>query len=171
MKKEISYLGMAESIRRLTEPAVHSAISALDLSQGSRGLDAGCGVGNHTLWLAEEASPGGHVTGVDISEESIRRAKKALRPEDLQESVSFLCADLRSLPFGSGVFDWAWCADTLWIGPEPLGLPAAEPLSILNELGQGSEAWRDRRPAVLVVPKAFARLPAPGVQAERHMRG
>jgi ubiquinone/menaquinone biosynthesis C-methylase UbiE len=134
LKTEISYLNMAESVHRLTEPAVRSAISALNLPKGSQGLDAGCGVGDHTLWLAESVSPAGQVTGVDISEECIQQAEKASRPGDLEGEDSFLCADLRSLPFDGGVFDWTWCADTLWVGPESSGLPISDPSSILNEL-------------------------------------
>ena len=65
-KVEVSYLDMAAWVHRLTEPAIRSAIHALQLPAGSRGLDAGCGVGTHTLWLAETVSPSGHVTGVDI---------------------------------------------------------------------------------------------------------
>jgi ubiquinone/menaquinone biosynthesis C-methylase UbiE len=134
LKIEISYLSMAASIHQLTEPAIRSAIFALNLPKGSQGLDAGCGVGDHTLWLAETVSPGGHVTGVDISEECISQAENASRAADLEESASFQFADLKDLPFDDNVFDWAWCADALWIGPESLGLPAADPSVILNEL-------------------------------------
>jgi ubiquinone/menaquinone biosynthesis C-methylase UbiE len=63
----VSYPGIATWIHRVTEPAIRSAIRALELPPGSRGLDAGCGVGTHTLWLAEATSPDGYVTGIDIS--------------------------------------------------------------------------------------------------------
>jgi ubiquinone/menaquinone biosynthesis C-methylase UbiE len=134
LKQEISYLSMAASIHRLTEPAIRSAIGALSLPTGSRGLDAGCGVGDHTLWLAEAVSPGGHVTGIDISGECVSRAKNASRAADMEESVYFQCADLKNLPFDDDVFDWAWSADTLWIGPKSSGLPAVDPSPILSEL-------------------------------------
>ena len=52
---------------RLIEPAVRSAIRELQLPPGSRGLDAGCGIGDTTLWLVEALSPAGHVTGMDVS--------------------------------------------------------------------------------------------------------
>ena len=38
---------------RLREPVLRSAIQALQLPPGSRGLDAGCGVGLQALLLAE----------------------------------------------------------------------------------------------------------------------
>ena len=34
---------------------------------GSLGLDAACGNGDHSLWLAEAVSPNGQVVGLDIS--------------------------------------------------------------------------------------------------------
>ena len=88
-KVEVSYLDMAGWIHRVTEPAIRSAIRALQLPSGSRGLDAGCGVGTHTLWLAEAISPDGHVTGIDISPESLSHAEGTARRHGLAEQVSF----------------------------------------------------------------------------------
>lgn len=55
----VSYLEMAAWVHRITEPAIRSAIRALELPPASRGLDAGCGIGTHTVWLAEAISPDG----------------------------------------------------------------------------------------------------------------
>jgi len=55
----------------LRDPAIRQAIRALELPEGSRGLDAGCGIGSHTLLLAEVVGPGGHVTGLDLSAELV----------------------------------------------------------------------------------------------------
>ena len=136
MSQEVSYLGMAKSVHKLTEPAIRSAIGALNLPAGSRGLDAGCGVGNHTLWLAAAVSPGGHVTGVDISNECISMAETAKSSTDLAEKVSFQYGDYSDLPFDHDSFDWAWCADALWVGPKSQGMPAEDPLSVLKELSR-----------------------------------
>ena len=67
---------MAAGLHRVTKPAVRSAIRALPLPAGSRELDVGCGIGTHTLWLAEAVSPEGHVTGIDISSEYLTYAKQ-----------------------------------------------------------------------------------------------
>ena len=114
MKVEVSYLGMAAWVHRVTEPAIRAAIRALRLSPGSRGLDAGCGVGTHTLWLAEAVSPAGHVTGVDISPDCLAHAEEVASKTELAEQVSFQHGDLNHLPFDASAFDWAWNADTLW---------------------------------------------------------
>lgn len=131
---EISYLVMGDLINRLTETAVRSAIRGLQLPPGSRGLDAGCGIGNHTLWLAEAVSPGGHVTGVDISEECIARAQETARKSKAGEQVSFQIEDISKLPFENDSFDWLWSADTLYLWLMGTGGLAEVSLPLMSEL-------------------------------------
>jgi ubiquinone/menaquinone biosynthesis C-methylase UbiE len=121
---------------RLIEPAIRSAIQGLHLRPGSRGLDAGCGIGSHTSWLAEAVSPDGHVTGVDISPELLIHAEEIASKGGLRKQVSFQRGDLNKLPFGDDSFDWAWSKDTLWPGPKEMGCPAEDPLPLLNELAR-----------------------------------
>lgn len=128
MKSKVGYLDMAAWIHRVTEPAVRSAIRALQLPAGSQGLDAGCGIGTHTLWLAEAISPGGLVTGVDISREHLARAEETARESGLAAHVSFQFGDVGDLPCDDDAFDWAWSADTLW----PVG--GKDPLPLVREL-------------------------------------
>jgi demethylmenaquinone methyltransferase/2-methoxy-6-polyprenyl-1,4-benzoquinol methylase len=128
MKGEVSYLNMAAWMHRVTEPAVRSAIRALQLPAGSRGLDAGCGIGTHTLWLAEAVSPGGHVTGIDISREHLARAEETAAKNGLAARVSFQFGDMGDLPFDDNTFDWVWNADTLW----PVG--GKDPRPLVREL-------------------------------------
>jgi ubiquinone/menaquinone biosynthesis C-methylase UbiE len=115
---------MAAWVHHVTEPAVRSAIRALELPARSRGLDAGCGIGTHTLWLAEAVSPGGHVLGIDISSECLAHAEETASKSALAERVLFQYGDMGDLPFDDDVFDWAWNADTLWpvAGKDPLPL-------------------------------------------------
>ena len=124
MKSKVNYLDMAAWIHRVTEPAVRSAICVLQLPPGSRGLDAGCGIGTHTLWLVENTSPEGHVTGIDISPECLARAEETASKSGQAEQVSFQYGDMSDLPFDDDAFDWAWNADTLWpvAGRDPLPL-------------------------------------------------
>jgi ubiquinone/menaquinone biosynthesis C-methylase UbiE len=124
VKVDVSYLGMACWIHRVTEPAIRSAIRALQLPAGSQGLDAGCGIGTHTLWLAETVSPEGHVTGIDISRGCLARAEETASQSSLAAQVSFQHGDMGHLPYDSDAFDWAWNADTLWpvAGRDPLPL-------------------------------------------------
>ena len=66
---------MARLFNSLREPVFRSAIQALQPPVGSRGLDAGCGVGLQTVRLAEAVGPGGHITGLDLSPEVLVHAK------------------------------------------------------------------------------------------------
>jgi demethylmenaquinone methyltransferase/2-methoxy-6-polyprenyl-1,4-benzoquinol methylase len=69
-------------------------------------------------------SPGGHVTGVDISSEYLARAEKTSRKGGLAAQVAFQYGDLVDLPFDDDTFNWVWNADTLWpvAGRDPLPL-------------------------------------------------
>ncbi len=116
---------MADGIHKLTDPAIRSAIRTLKFPIGSLGLDAGCGTGEHTIWLAEAVSPNGHVTGVDISPECLSRAEGLASGTGSAKGITFQYGDMKNLPFDDGVFDWAWSADTLWL---------EDPLPILKEL-------------------------------------
>lgn len=64
---------------------------------GSRVLEAGCGVGAQTVQLVTR-SPGIDLVSVDISEESLARAKARVAAVAPEASVDFRHADLRDLP-------------------------------------------------------------------------
>jgi ubiquinone/menaquinone biosynthesis C-methylase UbiE len=70
---------------------------------GSLVLEAGCGVGAQTVILAQN-SPEARITSVDISPESIEKAK-ALADSSGIVNVTFRAADIFSLPFGDETFD------------------------------------------------------------------
>ena len=53
------FVQMAYVSNPLREPILRSAIQALQFPLGSRGLDAGCGIGLQTLLLAESMGPAG----------------------------------------------------------------------------------------------------------------
>jgi SAM-dependent methyltransferase len=69
---------------------------------GDRALDAGCGSGTLALRLAGRVR---HVVGIDISPSMISLAKK-YQAEQQTDNVDFVIADLESLPFGEGTFDF-----------------------------------------------------------------
>ena len=133
-----SYLGLASAMHRLTEPAIRAAISALPLAslngQASRGLDAACGNGDHSLWLAQALLPEEQVMGLDICREGLLQARAASERAGLSDSLDYIQGDLRSLPFQDHAFDWAWCADCLWPGPESQGFLGMDPMPVLGEL-------------------------------------
>jgi ubiquinone/menaquinone biosynthesis C-methylase UbiE len=131
---DINYLSLAAAMHRLTEPAIRSAISALEIVPGSLGLDAACGNGDHSIWLAEAVSLHGRIAALDICREGLFRARASSARAGLTERLAYLQGDLRCLPFEDHAFDWAWCADSLWPGPPSQDFLGMDPQPVLGEL-------------------------------------
>jgi ubiquinone/menaquinone biosynthesis C-methylase UbiE len=111
----------------LREPTLCSIIQSLQLPRGSRGLDAGCGIGLQALVLAETVGAEGHVTGVDILPELLAYGEDLATKAGLSDLVTFRTGDVRCLPFENDSFDWAWSTDCV-------GYPAGDLLPQLQEL-------------------------------------
>jgi len=124
MAEPNAYVESLMVTRPLLEPVNRSAIRALHLPAGSRGLDAGCGIGLQALLLAEAVGPAGHITGLDLSPEHLACARQMVERAGLSERISFRQGDVRELPFEDDSFDWAWsedCVPTIpQLGPQPL---------------------------------------------------
>ena len=118
-----SLVRIAHVFNPLRDHVLRSAIQALQLPPGSRGLDAGCGIGLHALPLAETVGPAGHVTGLDLSPEILSYAEEMVKKAGISERISFRQGDVNKLPFDDDTFDWAWSVDCVGYAPmEPLPL-------------------------------------------------
>ena len=93
----VLHLGGKEATRDLLEMC--------NLAPGSRVLDVGCGTGYTACEIAREY--GSRVTGIDISETMISKAKHRARKESLEDKVEFRVADVFSLPFEDDSYDVA----------------------------------------------------------------
>jgi demethylmenaquinone methyltransferase/2-methoxy-6-polyprenyl-1,4-benzoquinol methylase len=113
----------------LREPTLRKVIQALKLPSGSRGLDAGCGIGFQAMLLAEAVEPAGHVIGLDVSPEFLNYAREMVKKSGLSKRVSFQEGDVSALPFENNTFDWVWSADCVGYAP-------GEPLPLLKELAR-----------------------------------
>ena len=91
----------------------------LDVPQGSRWLDVGCGTGALSETIVDEASPA-LVVGVDPSEGFILHARKAVA------GAEFRVADAQQLPFQDGRFDATVSGLVLNFVPEPKQAAAEE---------------------------------------------
>ncbi|MBT2290270.1 methyltransferase domain-containing protein [Paenibacillus albidus] len=74
---------------------VEQMIGWLNLPSGAKVLDLCCGMGRHSLALAEA---GYEVTGVDLSEALLREA----RSQNGAEQVTWIHSDMRELPLAGG---------------------------------------------------------------------
>ncbi len=126
---EIGYcIEMSRLFHCLREPVLHAAIQALQLPPGSRGLDAGCGIGLQTMQLAEAVGPAGQVTGLDLSPAAIACAEDLVQKAGLSDRISLRVGDVASLPFDDGAFDWALSVDLVGYAPME-SLPLIEELA------------------------------------------
>src|SRR6185312_10731005 len=78
---------------------IDKLVDYLKPKSGSRMLDIACGKGRHSVQLA---SKGFDVTGIDLSEDSIKKAKKKE-----SDHLHFFMHDMR-LPFWINYFDYAF---------------------------------------------------------------
>jgi cyclopropane fatty-acyl-phospholipid synthase-like methyltransferase len=79
--------------------------------RGDRVLDAGCGVGGSSCWLA--AARGAEVVGITIVPSQARRASRVAAARGLGHRVRFEVADYLATPFPDRSFDVAWAMESL----------------------------------------------------------
>ncbi len=91
--------------------ATKTLIEGCDIRRDKRVLELGCGVGNSSVYIAREF--GCHVTGVDISERMIQRAREEAQRNNVQHLTEFRTADMNQLPFPSESFDIVFCESVL----------------------------------------------------------
>jgi demethylmenaquinone methyltransferase/2-methoxy-6-polyprenyl-1,4-benzoquinol methylase len=124
-----SLVQTAHVFNPLRESMLRSAIQVLQFPSGSRGLDAGCGIGLQAMLLAETVGPEGHVTGLDLSPEIVVYAEDVVEKAGLAERIAFREGDVNQLPFHDDAFDWAWSVDCVGYAP-------IEPLPLVKELAR-----------------------------------
>lgn len=85
------------------EPLYREIASMVELEEGQELLDAACGRGIATAFLARQY--GVVATGVDPDSELVREAEQRARAEDLQHRLTFQHSRLDDLPFRDAMFD------------------------------------------------------------------
>ncbi|MBU2548930.1 MAG: class I SAM-dependent methyltransferase [Proteobacteria bacterium] len=101
----------------LREKLLVEAIGRLGPSPGSRGLDAGCGIGLPALLLARAVGPSGRVVGLDASEELLDCARRLADRSGLAERLDFRQGDINHPPFEPASFDWLISIDCAGYAP------------------------------------------------------
>lgn len=89
---------------------------------GQRVLDAGCGVGGSSMWLAEHR--GATAVGVNVVVDHIERARTYAAERGLGDQVRFEVADYTDTGFETASFDVAWALESACHAPskEALGV-------------------------------------------------
>jgi len=89
-------------------PELERAIRGLDLRDGMRLLDAGCGTGEVLQHLRLIAGPRADIVGLDLSAGHVRAAREAV-----DGSITVIQGDLTTAPLPPASFDLIWSANTI----------------------------------------------------------
>lgn len=78
---------------------------------GTKVLDAGCGVGGSSIWLAKNR--GAIVTGITLVERQCRRAQKLAKKNGVSHQTTFLVRDYFKSDFPDETFDVVWAIESV----------------------------------------------------------
>ncbi len=96
-------------------PLTNWGLSLLDIQEGRTMLDIGCG-GGATLRRLLKRSKGGMVYGIDISEESVAKARK-VNAAVLNKQVFVTQGSAEKLPYEDWKFDLVTAVETIYFWP------------------------------------------------------
>lgn len=86
------------------------------LSDGEQVLDAGCGVGGSSIFLARAL--GCELVGISLSEQQVKSAKRNAEKLGVSDRTQFTTADYRATPFANASFDVIWALESAVHDPE-----------------------------------------------------
>jgi tocopherol O-methyltransferase len=74
-------------------------------------LDAGCGVGGSSIWLAQNIDS--RATGVNITPRQVERAAQNALARGVSDKADFIVADFAKIPFGDESFTVFWGVESI----------------------------------------------------------
>ncbi|MBB5987357.1 class I SAM-dependent methyltransferase [Sphingobium lignivorans] len=99
-----NWLANLQRFESMIAPLGAAFITQAEFRPGERVIDVGCGGGGTSIAIGRAVSPGGHVTGLDISQDLIW-ACGARASQGTQSDVRFVCADAATVTVTGGPFD------------------------------------------------------------------
>ena len=91
----------------MLSPLGEAALNKLNFNEEENVLDIGCGCGHTTLNIAKRIRPSGNVTGLDISEPMLKRAKESAVEMSIT-NTSFKCVDVQIEDLGDQIYSAAF---------------------------------------------------------------
>ena len=91
----------------MLSPLGEAALNKLNFNENENVLDIGCGCGHTTLNIAKRIGPSGNVTGLDISEPMLKRAKESAVEMSIT-NTSFKCVDVQTEDLGDQIYSAAF---------------------------------------------------------------
>jgi ubiquinone/menaquinone biosynthesis C-methylase UbiE len=113
---DVASAGYDSPALRFFDHAADQLADRMMLSGHEHILDVACGTGKVSLACAARLAKG-KVTGVDLSEGMLERAREKAVLQQLG-NLDFLCAELHSMDFGSDAFDGACCGFGVFFLPD-----------------------------------------------------
>ncbi len=123
------------------------ALEMLDIQQGDRVLDVGCGTGFGTEGLLRYTDD---VHGLD---QSIHQMQKAWEKFGKNDEVRFYRGDAERLPFADDSFDVIWSSGSIEYWPNPV--TALEEFRRVVKPGEQGARRRSRRPEIRRLPEVW----------------
>jgi ubiquinone/menaquinone biosynthesis C-methylase UbiE len=97
-------------LNRSNDKCIDRILKHLNPPRDALFLDAGCGIGDHSLRIADR---GFRCRGVDLSEIVLKTARKDAVQRGLAFRTSFVCQSLEDLAFDDDTFDATYCRGVL----------------------------------------------------------
>lgn len=83
------------------------AIRRARIASGMKVLDVCCGTAEFTLEIAQKVGSGGHVTGLDFSEQMLAVGEQKVKESDCKPQITLIQGNAMELPFADNSFDAA----------------------------------------------------------------
>jgi SAM-dependent methyltransferase len=101
----------------MVAPLAEAVADAVEVSSGEHALDVACGTGVLTRAIASRSGTGGHVSGLDLGEGMLARAR-TWPPVDGDAPIDYVQGSADQLPFDDGAFTVVTCQQGLQFFPD-----------------------------------------------------
>lgn len=133
-------------------PMAKWGFSRLDLPEKGDVADIGCGGGYNVKRLLETVKAG-HVYGVDISEQSVKKSK-AVNKDELGRRCEIFRGSAEKLPFENDALDFVTAFETVYFWPDILScfkeirrtLKTGGKFAVINDPGDPEKHWEEKIP-------------------------
>ena len=96
-----------QSLLRMNEVMMEAA----SIKSSDKVLDAGCGIGGSSIFLAEKT--GCNVTGISLSERQVRKAREQVKKAKVEDKVQIEVMDYSATLFEDASFDVVWGCESI----------------------------------------------------------